>query len=72
MPDRLKAGTPAWNDRQRRHRHNGFLGHTTMAQKNMDSIIDSPTATDEAKEIASQIRHDLYRLRMALKVRIDA
>ena len=56
MVDKLKSGTKAWAERQRRHKHNSFHGHVKMAQANMQSILLSQTATDESKDLA----RDLY------------
>ena len=50
-------------------RHNGFFGSTRMAARNMDSIIDSDTATDDTKLLAGRIRVDLECLMGKLKIR---
>ena len=70
--DKLKPGTKSWHERQRRHRHNGYLGHVTMLQANMRAIIASDTTTLSAKTYARQILAQSEYLKSALKERIDA
>lgn len=63
MTDTLQPGTKAWHDRQSRHHHNSFLGHAKMMQANANSILQSTTATDEARAVAMKIynlANDLY------------
>lgn len=50
-------------------RHNSFFGHVGMARQNMQSIIRSETAIDEAKREAWIILEHLSALNDFLKVR---
>ena len=60
--DRLKPGTPQWQARQDRWKHNSFQGHVAMAKRNMRTICESQTATQEAKEQASIVWFALDQL----------
>lgn len=71
MPDHLKYGTFGWIKRQLVHRHNGFFGGVAMAKANMQRIIDSETATEEAKHQARIIHSKLIDLGHMLKTRVD-
>ncbi len=71
MPDPLKPGTKVWQDRQRRHRHNGFTGHVAMLRANMRSIIAADTTTHTAKAYAKQILSQSEMLALALKERVE-
>ncbi len=55
MTDTLKPGTDQWIARQRRHRHNSYLGHCRMTMMNMRAIHESDTTTPKAKELAGRI-----------------
>lgn len=57
------------NKRQLIWRHNSFLGHAAMIQKTSETILQSLTATDEAKALADQINALSYKLSRALKTR---
>jgi hypothetical protein len=52
--------------------HNSYLGHVSMARTGMVAIMNSKTATKEAKTLASCILSDLVELYKLLKVRSDA
>lgn len=69
MADKLKPATAAWHTRQSRWHHNSFSGHCAMMRANTWSIMNSTTATDDAKRIAQQINNLTYSLAMALKTR---
>ena len=61
----------AWLARQERHQHNGFLGSAAMMRAQCRAILNSKTATDEAKQIAVRIENDAEMLREALRIRKD-
>jgi hypothetical protein len=69
MTDRLKPGTRTWDRRQECWKHNSFLGHARMMQMNCQAILNSKTATEEAKAIAVRIENDAEMLETALKIR---
>lgn len=71
MADKLKPNTKEWNQRQARHRHNGFFGSVAMTKAQMRSIIDASTTTPQAKRVASDILCLAGELGLALKTRID-
>ena len=52
-------------------KHNSFIGHCCLGMQNMNTIESSPTATHDAKALASSIRSDLDHLRILLKDRVD-
>ncbi len=52
--------------------HNSFLGCVAMAQKNMERIIASRTATMDAKILARTISNDLALLYKFLKAKANA
>ena len=70
--DRLKSGEPAWLARQRRWRHNSFLGHVAMARQNMWVILTSDSTTQKAKKLSQEVYQKLVELEDALKVRVDS
>jgi len=49
--------------------HNGLTGACWMARRNVQRVMTSRTATDEAKAIAGQINDLTYALATALKER---
>lgn len=51
--------------------HNSFLGRAAMAQQGMLGIINSKTATVEAKELACDVMAAADKLSKALKKRVD-
>ena len=51
------------------YRHNGFFGSAHMMKSQCQAILNSETATDETKQIASQIRHLSLQLAKSLKTR---
>jgi hypothetical protein len=64
--------TPEQRERRRAiWRHNSFLGHAAMLISNMEKIICSTTATDEAKQLADKIQQDGRKLRRLLATRKD-
>lgn len=69
MTDKLKSGTKAWFARQDRWRHNSFFGHAKMMQSNCRAIMESKTATSEAKAIANRINTLALELADALQTR---
>ena len=69
MADKLKPMTPAWIARQERWKHNSFHGHAAMMMQNARSILESRTATDEAKDIANRIYMLASQLKANLKDR---
>lgn len=69
MTDHIKPTSPEWQARQRRHRHNSYLGHCRMAMMNMNSIIVSDTTTVEAKQLAKRIHALATQLDSALRKR---
>ena len=69
MDERKKTAEEAKAARRLIWQHNSFLGHCVMAQQNMQAIIDSRTATDEAKERATLIKAYLGQLAASLKER---
>ena len=52
-------------------KHNSFQGYAAMMMKQCDAIIQSKTATYEAKKIAAEIRDKAINLRLELRQRID-
>lgn len=61
---------------QRRHRlhvwkHNSFFGLVRMMQSNLESIIDSRSASEDAKQIAAEMLNTTQLLISALHYRID-
>jgi hypothetical protein len=58
-----------WIAMQERWRHNGHMGSARMMVQNCRSILNSPTATDEAKAIAVRIENDAEMLGEALRTR---
>lgn len=52
--------------------HNSLLGTVVFASKGLLRIINSRTATTNAKIMAQTIINDLEQLQKALKVRADA
>lgn len=71
MIDRLKPGTAAWNRRQAIHAHNGLLGNVRCIQAYLKPIMNSRTATVEARNIAARIWEDADMLFDALRTRDD-
>jgi hypothetical protein len=69
--DPLKWGSPQYEARQRRHRHNGFLGTVSMAFQGMAAIRYASTTTQRAKELSDCIAALLGELQAELKTRID-
>ncbi len=57
--------------RQSIWKHNSFLGHAVMTQKNMYAIAKSETATEKAKTLASEIYILAERLEQALRDRVE-
>lgn len=57
--------------RLRAHRHNSYMGHIAMARHNFVAIMHADTATDQAKDTASQIVRKIDILRELLKTRQD-
>lgn len=53
------------------HRHNSFTGFVAMSERNMQTIIDSKTATKEAKDHTLTVLTALKALRESIKVRDD-
>lgn len=62
--------TPA-NKRKLIWKHNSFFGSAMFAQKSMNAILTSSTATVEAKKLAMDIQAKRVALRAALQTRID-
>ncbi len=60
-----------WIAMQERWRHNGHMGSVRMMVQNCRSILNSSTATDEAKAIAVRIEADAEMLGEALRMRKD-
>ena len=52
-------------------RHNSYLGHTAMALRAMDQIINAPTVTANARLLASNLAYELRKLYDLLGTRID-
>lgn len=71
MSDTLKSTSPEWFKRQRRHRHNSFLGFASMTKQNMVTIVAADSTTIEAKEIAKKIYNLSVLLTDYLKTRVD-
>lgn len=67
----MTSPSPGWHRKQRVWRHNSYMGHATMMLAHTHSIIESDTATADAKNIALQIRALAYQLREALRTRKD-
>lgn len=57
--------------RMRIWKHNTFQGHCSMADKNLQTIIESDSVTDEARKLAAEIREKVQALRELIKVRVD-
>ena len=67
-----KGQTPEGTARRlRAFRHNGYLGYTSMTRRQMLTIIDSDSVTDEAAELAKKIALLATDLAEALKTRVD-
>lgn len=58
-------------DRKRIWRHNSFLGYAVRMRKTAQEIIDSDSASPQAKQLAHHIRANAEDLQRALKERID-
>ena len=71
LRDRLKPGTPQFEARQRRWRHNGYLGSVAMARQAMIEISQGTTTTEESKALAVEIENLLDLLMPTLKHRKD-
>lgn len=69
--DYLKPGSKEFYVRQSRWKHNSFTGHARMMQMQCQAILNSTTATDEAKAIAVRIENDAEMLGEALRTRRD-
>lgn len=69
--DVLKAGSPESHRRQEIWKHNSFMGYAAMMKSQCRSILNSSTATDDAKQIAVRIEQDAEMLGAALKKRKD-
>jgi hypothetical protein len=69
--DYLKSGSPQFKARQRRHRHNGYLGQAKMATLFCGQIIRSDSTTAAAKGLATEAYRILSQLEYALKTRVD-
>lgn len=52
-------------------RHNSYLGHTAMALRAMDQIVNAPTVTANARLLAYNIARELRELYDLLGTRID-
>lgn len=72
MMDKLKPGTKAWNDRQRRHRHNGFMGSTRMMQMQLQTILKADSVSEGTKYFAVKMLVLSVDLAEGLKTRIDS
>ena len=70
-PDPLRNNPEARMRRDRRHKHNGFKGSVAMAKANMNSIIKSQTATQDARHLAAVVLQSLVILDRLLDTRID-
>ncbi|MCK9513543.1 MAG: hypothetical protein M0R28_20275 [Pigmentiphaga sp.] len=57
--------------RLRRWRHTSFLGGVEMARQTMRAIETTPSATPEAKQLASELHQKLEELRGLLRKRVD-
>ncbi len=55
----------------RAFRHNSYLGYASMMYKNALIIINSDTATDEARDTAASIMALSSELYKQLKTRVD-
>lgn len=71
MVDRLKYGTPAWNQRQRIHAHNGCFGGVRYAEMWMLNIRGRDSVSPRGQQLAGEILTRLYELREELKHRVD-
>lgn len=71
MPDRMKPGTRQFNDRQRRHRHNGYMGCVVMMQTQLRAMIESDTTTHTTKAYARQMLAQSDYLKKSIKERVD-
>lgn len=64
----------AWEAKHRRNRawtHNSYLGHAMMMRRQSAAIMNSDTATPEAKSTARDINLAAQRLAVYLKTRVD-
>jgi len=52
-----------------RWRHYGLMGSVSLAETAMRSIVASPMATEEAKNLAERLKEPLSELRVLLKIR---
>jgi hypothetical protein len=68
---RTQAQDEVWYQKQRIWRHNSFRGHCAMGRQQMNGIINSDSATDRAKQLASDIQYQMGLLADALKTRVD-
>jgi hypothetical protein len=50
-------------------RHNALAGGIAMAMQQVRAVMNVPTATPEAQELAAYIFHDLHKLSQMLKTR---
>lgn len=57
--------------RMRVWKHNSFHGHVAMAKQNMNTILQSPTVSYDAKQTAYEIEALLVKLSGQLKERVD-
>lgn len=71
MTDKLKPMTKAWHDRQRRHRHNGYMGSARMMQMQLQDMLNSDSTSWTTKNIARQMLKDSELLAASLKTRVD-
>lgn len=71
MIDRLKSNTKAWQARQNRWRHNGFLGSAAMMRQQCRNMAVAKTTSVETKKIARDIWNKTLDLEISLRVRID-
>lgn len=51
--------------------HNRLRGNVEMAKTQMANIINSPTVTPEAKQLAGEIHNQLFLLAEEMKERYD-
>jgi hypothetical protein len=63
--------TAKFHRRQLIWRHNSFFGGVQFAKQNMMNILDSITATPQAKALALQIHNLLFNLGNELKIRLE-
>lgn len=69
--DRLVMGTPEWNERMRRHRHNGLHGQAECIRKFSERIFECDSVTEQTREIVLEIQLLVDKLRESLKTRVD-